>query len=91
MAVLFKFYLKVLISFRFAKLQLQLEFCRVTFASLPHRDPGQVNFWARTNGNITLSIVSGVDPRRMKLVGYPYGSIPRLILFWMTTEALRTR
>jgi hypothetical protein len=58
--------------------------------TLPHRDPGQVNFWARTNGNVTLSIVSGVDPRKMKLVGYPYGSIPRLILFWMTTEALRT-
>ena len=21
---------------------------------------------------------------------YPYGTIPRLLLFWMTTEALRT-
>lgn len=58
--------------------------------TLPHSDPGQVPFWARTNGNITLSIVSGVDPRKMKLVGYPYGSIPRLILFWMTTEAIQT-
>lgn len=59
--------------------------------TLPHSDPGQVPFWARTNGNLTLSIVSGFDPKRTRLVGYPYGSIPRLILFWVTTEALRTR
>ena len=59
--------------------------------TLPHSDPGQVPFWARTNGNMTLSIVSGFDPRKTRLVGYPYGSIPRLILFWVTTEALRTR
>ena len=59
--------------------------------TLPHSDPGQAPFWARTNGNMTLSIVSGFDPRKTRLVGYPYGSIPRLILFWVTTEALRTR
>ena len=58
--------------------------------TLPHSDPGQVPFWTRTNGNLTLSIVSGVDPRGPKLVGYPYGSIPRLLIFWITTEALRT-
>jgi hypothetical protein len=40
---------------------------------------------------MTLSVVSGFDPVRTRLVGYPYGSIPRLILFWVTTEALRTR
>jgi hypothetical protein len=57
--------------------------------TLPHRDPGQVPFWARTNGNVTLSILSDYDPRTGKLVGYPYGSIPRLILFWLTTEAIR--
>jgi Plasmid encoded RepA protein len=59
--------------------------------TLPHSDPGQVPFWARTNGNVTLSISSGLDARKMKLVGYPYGSIPRLILFWLTTEALRAK
>ncbi len=58
--------------------------------TLPHSDPGQVPFWSRRNGNLTLSIVSGFDPKGMKLVGYPYGSIPRLLIFWITTEALRT-
>lgn len=58
--------------------------------TLPHSDPGQVPFWTRTNGNTTLSIVSDYDPGTKKLIGYPFGSIPRLLLFWMTTEALRT-
>ena len=58
--------------------------------TLPHSDPGQVPFWKRTNGNLTLSIVSDYDPQTGELVGYPYGSIPRLVLFWLTTEALRT-
>jgi hypothetical protein len=30
--------------------------------TLPHSDPGQVPFWARTNGNLTLSMVSSYDP-----------------------------
>ncbi len=58
--------------------------------TLPHSDPGQVSFWKRTNGNVTLSMVSDYDPKTGKLVGYPYGSVPRLLLFWLTTEALRT-
>ena len=58
--------------------------------TLPHSDPGQVPFWARKNGNFTLSIVSQYDPQTGKLVGYPYGSLPRLLLFWMTSEAVRT-
>jgi hypothetical protein len=58
--------------------------------TLPHSDPGQVPFWKRTNGNVTLSIMSDYDPKTGRLVGYPYGSIPRLLLFWLTTEALRT-
>jgi hypothetical protein len=58
--------------------------------TLPHSDPGQVPFWARRNGNFTLSLTSQFDPRTSQLVGYPFGSIPRLLLFWMTSEALRT-
>jgi hypothetical protein len=58
--------------------------------TLPHSDPGQVPFWKRTNGNLTLSMVSDYDPQTGALVGYPFGSIPRLLLFWLTTESLRT-
>ena len=31
--------------------------------TLPHSDPGQVPFWARTSGNITLSIISACAER----------------------------
>ena len=51
--------------------------------TLPHREqPGTQ--YLRTDGNVTLRItdVGGT--------GLPYGSYPRLILIWMTTEAVRT-
>ena len=36
--------------------------------TLPHSDPGQVPFWTRTNGNLTLSITSDYDPQTGALV-----------------------
>ena len=64
-------------------------------ATLPHRSPnGNPPEWHRTNGNYTLSIQPGYasDPKTRERVclGYPFGSIPRLLMFWITTEALRT-
>lgn len=58
-------------------------------ATLPHKNPGNVPLWARTNGNLTLTIQPGQGDG--KLLGYPYGTIPRLLLFWMTTEAVKTK
>jgi hypothetical protein len=64
-------------------------------ATLPHSDPKDVPEWTRTNGNLTLSIVAGrtkdAKTGERKSAGYPYGTIPRLLLFWMTTEAVRTK
>jgi hypothetical protein len=59
-------------------------------ATLPHSDPGKVESWKRTNGNLTLRIRPGWDHQKDQSLGYPYGVIPRLLLFWITTEALRT-
>ena len=62
--------------------------------TLPHRNPGNVPEWYRKNGRLTLSIRSGwaenQETGERNPVGIPYGSIPRLLLFWMTTETLRT-
>jgi len=59
--------------------------------TLPHADPGEVPLWTRTNGNITLVIArTGFDPKTKAPIGYPYGSLPRLLLFWLNTEAVRT-
>lgn len=64
-------------------------------ATLPHRNPkDNPPFWYRVNGNYTLTIQPGTctNPRTGKpeILGYPFGSLPRLLLFWLTTEALRT-
>lgn len=59
--------------------------------TLPHTDPGEVPLWTRTNGDLTLVIArTAVDPAGTP-IGYPYGTIPRLLLYWITREAIRSR
>ncbi|MEQ3552619.1 replication protein RepA [Pseudonocardia nematodicida] len=55
-----------------------------TQTSLPYRDPGDKPRWERRNGDLTLSVRPGST-------GYPYGAMPRLLLNWLSTEALRTK
>jgi hypothetical protein len=60
--------------------------------TLPHSDPGDIQAWTRTNGDLTLVITrSNLDIRTGNLIGYPYGTIPRLLLYWLTSEAVRTK
>lgn len=60
-------------------------------ATLPHKNPGNIPAWSRKNGDLTLTIRPGWDEKKEKIIGYPYGTIPRLLLFWITTEAIRTK
>lgn len=53
-------------------------------ATLPHRKVAG-NEFERRNGAFTLSLMA---PAR---VGLPYGTVPRLLLAWMTTEAVKTQ
>lgn len=59
--------------------------------TLPHSDPGDIPIWTRKNGNLVLSIRQGWDHIENRAMGCPFGTIPRLLLFWITTEALRTK
>jgi hypothetical protein len=59
-------------------------------ATLPHKDPGDIPAWSRTNGNYALTIQPGWDTWSKMSFGYPYGTIPRLLIFWITTEVVRT-
>lgn len=59
-------------------------------ATLPHKNPGDKPAWSRKNGNLTLTIRPGWNRKKDKTVGYPYGTLPRLLLFWLITEAIRT-
>jgi hypothetical protein len=65
-----------------------------TQTSLPYRDPGDVPMWGRRNGNLSLVVQPGMVLERDgtgRSIGYPFGTIPRLLLTWMSTEAVRTR
>jgi hypothetical protein len=59
--------------------------------TLPHKNPGNVPFWARRNGNAFLGLQPGYNYKTGECYGYPYGTIPRLLLFWLITEAIRTK
>lgn len=56
----------------------------LTLATMPHRRTTETEF-ERRNGAFTLTMLS---PSR---IGLPYGSVPRLLVAWLTTEAVRTR
>lgn len=52
-------------------------------ATLPHTNP-KSNYFERGTGKLNLSITA--NPKH----GVPYGGLPRLLLAWMCTEAVRT-
>lgn len=52
--------------------------------ALPHSDP-KTNEFTRINGHYMLTMLAPSS------VGIPFGSIPRIILAWITTEAIKTR
>lgn len=56
----------------------------LTQTTMPHRNV-KGNEFTRTNGAFSLSMLS------TSKVGLPYGSIPRLLVAWLTTEAVRTK
>lgn len=53
-------------------------------ATLPHTDP-KASYYERTSGVITLSITGRPS------IGIPYGSLPRTLLAWICSEAVRTQ
>lgn len=53
-------------------------------ATLPHSKVVG-NEFTRRNGNYSLTILSP------SAIGLPYGSVPRLLLAWVTTEAVKTK
>ena len=53
-------------------------------ATMPHKKTEKTTFhWQNGGFNLSISAHSKI--------GLPYGAIPRLLLAWLTTEAVRTR
>jgi hypothetical protein len=57
--------------------------------ALPHKRLTEP-VWIRDNGNIRLRVESGADADGTQ-VGVPYGSIARMILLYLQSEAVKTR
>jgi hypothetical protein len=70
---------------------LQAGFVHAGFAltALPHRRIAEAE-WVRETAGLTLRVESGKDERGA-VVGIPYGSVARMILLYLQTEAVRTR
>lgn len=56
----------------------------MTLCTLPHSKPKEQEF-IRKNGDYTMSMLAP------KAIGLPYGTLPRLLLAWISTEAVRTK
>ena len=57
----------------------------MALCSLPRTNPGNRHQYKRVNGPFKLIMIAGGDNK------LPYGNFPRLILAWLSTEAVRTR
>ncbi len=56
----------------------------LVLATLPYKDP-KTDAFTRKNGDFRLRIVAGYEG------GIPFGVYPRLMVSWVTTEAVRTQ
>ena len=57
----------------------------MALCSLPRTNPGNRHQYKRANGPFKLVMVAGADNK------LPYGNLPRLILAWICTEAVKTQ
>ena len=57
----------------------------MALCSLPRTNPGNRLQYRRVNGPYKLVMIAGADKK------LPYGNLPRLLLAWVTTEAVRTQ
>ena len=57
----------------------------MALCNLPRTNPGKRHQYSRVNGPFKLVMLAGADTK------LPYGHIPRLLLAWVCTEAVRTQ
>ena len=57
----------------------------MALCSLPRTNPGATLQYKRVNGPYKLVMIAGADCK------LPFGNLPRLLLAWVSTEAVRTQ
>ena len=63
----------------------------MVLCTMPHRDPGNVPVYTRKNGNFHLTMMAGWDERKQCSIGFPYGTIPRLLFVWIVSQVVEHR
>jgi hypothetical protein len=62
-------------------------------ATMPHKNPGHIEAWGRRNGDFSMVMQPGYTIDRnnnASCIGLPYGTKPRLILSFISSEATKT-
>jgi hypothetical protein len=62
--------------------------------SLPYRNPGNIPYWERRNGTVSLMMQPALlldAETGERTPAYPYGVLPRQAMNWMATEAVLTQ
>ena len=57
----------------------------MALCSLPRTNPGNQHQYKRKNGPFELVMIAGADNK------LPFGNFPRLLMAWVSTEAVRTQ
>ena len=57
----------------------------IALCSLPRSNPGNQSKYVRRNGPYTLGMTAGINTK------LPYGNLPRLLMAWVCSEAVRTQ
>jgi hypothetical protein len=63
-------------------------------ATMPHKNPGQVEAWGRRNGDFSMIMQPGYmmdKNNNTQSIGLPYGTKPRLVMAFISSEAVKSR
>jgi Plasmid encoded RepA protein len=64
---------------------------QLVLCTLPHSDPGDVPRWIRRTNSAAIVMQPGWNAKADKSYGYPYGTAPRLLLFWIAAQVQATK
>ncbi len=63
-------------------------------ATMPHKSPGDVKAWGRRNGDFSMVMQPSyiIDKNNeVRSIGLPYGTKPRLVMAFISSEAVKTK
>ena len=78
--------IKALVAARQSEPEMGFMMRLLALCTLPRTNPGNRDRYIRRNGPFSLIMIAGGEVPKL-----PYGALPRLLLAWVCTEAVRTK